>query len=270
MNNTMTDKRPARLLLEDGSGFCGYAFGAETPVAGEVVFNTGMVGYPESMTDRSYRGQILVLTYPLIGNYGVPEEVLEEGLSRHFESEGIQVLGLVVADYSFKYSHWSAKRSLEDWMIEHNIPGIYGIDTRELTKQLREQGTLPGKIIYETDDIEFDEPHERNLVKEVSVAEPIEYKRGDQRVILVDCGVKNNIIRAFTRRGISVLRCPWDYDFSKEKADGLVVSNGPGDPKMCPETVENVRRAMSRNMPILGICLGSQILALASGADTYK
>ncbi|RLC48102.1 MAG: carbamoyl-phosphate synthase (glutamine-hydrolyzing) small subunit [Candidatus Coatesbacteria bacterium] len=264
------EKRPARLILQDGAIFNGYRFGAERPVSGEVVFNTGMVGYPESLTDPSYRGQILVLTYPLIGNYGVPGDELEEGLSRRFESERIQILGLVVAGYSHDYSHWSASRSLSEWMVEHGVPGIYGIDTRELTKRLREHGTLAGKIVYEKDEIEFDEPYKRNLVKDASVAEPIEYGRGKQRIILVDCGVKNNIIRAFTQREISVLRCPWDYDFSGDKADGIVISNGPGDPKMCPETIENVRKALSRNVPILGICLGSQILALAAGANTYK
>jgi len=264
------EKRAARLILEDGAAFNGCCFGAEKAVSGEVVFNTGMVGYPESLTDPSYRGQILVLTYPLIGNYGVPEDVLEEGLSRHFESERIQVLGLIVADYSHDYSHWSASKSLSEWMVEHDIPGICDIDTRELTKRLREQGTLPGKIVYDKEVLEFDDPHKRNLVKEVSVEAPIEYRRGQQRVILVDCGVKNNIIRAFTQRDITVLRCPWDYDFSQDKADGIVISNGPGDPKMCPETVENVRKALSRNVPVLGICLGSQILALAAGANTYK
>ena len=264
------EKRPARLILQDGAIFNGYRFGAERPVSGEVVFNTGMVGYPESLTDPSYRGQILVLTYPLIGNYGVPGDELEEGLSRRFESERIQILGLVVAGYSHDYSHWSASRSLSEWMVEHGVPGIYGIDTRELTKRLREHGTLAGKIVYEKDEIEFDEPYKRNLVKDASVTEPIEYGRGKQRIILVDCGVKNNIIRAFTQREISVLRCPWDYDFSGDKADGIVISNGPGDPKLCPETIENVRKALSRNVPILGICLGSQILALAAGANTYK
>jgi len=264
------EKRAARLILQDGASFNGYRFGAGKPVSGEVVFNTGMVGYPESLTDPSYRGQILVLTYPLIGNYGVPENVVEEGLSKHFESDRIQVLGLIVTDYSHDYSHWSASRSLSEWMVEHNIPGICGIDTRELTKRLREQGTLPGKIVYEEDLLEFDDPHRRNLVKEVSVEAPIEYRRGDRRILLVDCGVKNNIIRAFTQRDITVLRCPWDYDFSQDEVDGIVISNGPGDPKMCPETVENVRKALSRNVPVLGICLGSQILALAAGANTYK
>ncbi|MBN2208433.1 MAG: glutamine-hydrolyzing carbamoyl-phosphate synthase small subunit [Candidatus Coatesbacteria bacterium] len=265
-----SERRAARLVLQDGASFSGYCFGAEKPVTGEVVFNTGMVGYPESLTDPSYHGQILALTFPLIGNHGVPDAALSEGLSRHFESERVQVLGLVVTDYSQEYSHWSAVKSLSDWMKEHDVPGITGIDTRELTKRLRERGTLPGKIIYDKDELEFENPSERNLVKEVSIEAPIEYKRGEQHVILVDCGVKANIIRAFTQRNITVSRRPWDYDFSEEKANGIVISNGPGDPKMCAETIANVRKVLSRNIPVLGICLGSQLLALAAGANTYK
>ena len=262
--------RIAKLILEDGSTFQGYSFGAKRVVTGEVVFNTGMVGYPESLTDPSYRGQILVLTYPLIGNYGVPDDEKEDGISKHFESDKIQVQGLIVADYSETYSHWNAKKSLSEWLSEHNVPGIYGIDTRELTKKLRERGTMLGKIVYDNEDIEFEDPNKRNLVAEVSIKEPIVYKKGKKKIILIDCGAKNSIIRAFLRRNITVIRCPWDYDFLTEKVDGIVISNGPGDPKMCEPTIDNVRRALERNVPILGICLGSQILALAAGANTYK
>jgi len=260
----------AKLILEDGSTFQGYSFGAKRVVTGEVVFNTGMVGYPESLTDPSYRGQILVLTYPLIGNYGVPDDEKEDDISKHFESDKIQVQGLIVADYSETYSHWNAKKSLSEWLSEHNVPGIYGIDTRELTKKLRERGTMLGKIVYDNEDIEFEDPNKRNLVAEVSLKEPIVYKKGKKKIILIDCGAKNSIIRAFLRRNITVIRCPWDYDFLTEKVDGIVISNGPGDPKMCEPTIDNVRRALERNVPILGICLGSQILALAAGANTYK
>ena len=262
--------RIAKLILEDGSTFQGYSFGAKRVVTGEVVFNTGMVGYPESLTDPSYRGQILVLTYPLIGNYGVPGDEKEDGISEHFESDKIQVQGLIVADYSETYSHWNAKKSLSEWLSEHNVPGIYGIDTRELTKKLRERGTMLGKIVYDNEDIEFEDPNKRNLVAEVSLKEPTVYKKGKKKIILIDCGAKNSIIRAFLRRNITVIRCPWDYDFLTEKVDGIVISNGPGDPKMCEPTIDNVRRALERNVPILGICLGSQILALAAGANTYK
>ncbi|OGF59983.1 MAG: carbamoyl phosphate synthase small subunit [Candidatus Fischerbacteria bacterium RBG_13_37_8] len=267
---TRTQCKQARLNLEDGSEYHGYCFGAEKAVTGEVVFNTGMLGYPESLTDPSYKGQILVLTYPLIGNYGVPEEQCNNGLSLHFESNRIQIQALIISNYSDTYSHWNAKKSLSDWMKEHDIPGIYGIDTRELTKKLREQGTMLGKIIYSDEVLQLEDPNLRNLVSEVSIASPILYEKGKKKVVIVDCGVKNNIIHAFLRRDITVLRCPWDYDFLAEKADGIVLSNGPGDPKMCTATIDNVRRALSRNTPILGICLGSQILGLAAGANTYK
>ncbi len=260
----------AKLILEDGSVFPGYSFGSREAVSGEVVFNTGMVGYPESLTDPSYRGQILIFTYPLIGNYGVPGNERKDNLLRYFESEKIQVQGLIISNYSDEYSHWNAAKSLSEWMKEHDIPGIYGIDTRVLTKILRAKGTMLGKLIYDGEKIRFEDPNKRNLVAEVSINEPVTYKRGKKRVILIDCGVKNSIIRAFLRRDITVIRVPWDYDFLNEKADGIVISNGPGDPKMCDVTIENVRGSLKNNTPILGICLGSQILSLAAGANTYK
>jgi carbamoyl-phosphate synthase small subunit len=258
------------LILEDGSVFCGCCFGAKKPVTGEVVFNTGMVGYPESLTDPSYRGQILVLTYPLIGNYGVPGDEKENNLLKNFESDKIQIQGLIIADYSNTYSHWNAKKSLSDWMKEHNVPGIYGVDTRELTKKLREKGTMLGKIVCDKENISFEDPNKRNLAAEVSIRKPIIYKKSKKKVVIVDCGTKNNIIRAFLKRNFTVIRVPWDYNFLKEKTDGVIISNGPGNPKMCNKTIENVRKALSKNIPLLGICLGSQILALAAGANTYK
>ena len=266
----INNSQHVRLELEDGSNFTGVSFGARTVASGEVVFNTGMVGYPESLTDPSYRGQILAITYPLIGNYGVPGTEREDSLLRFFESEQIQVKGLIVADYSEQYSHWNAKRSLAEWLADEHIPGITGIDTRALTKVLREKGTMLGKIVYDGQDIAFDDPNKRNLVAEVSIAEPIVYEKGKKRVVLVDCGVKNNIIRAMLKRNITVIRVPWDYDFSREKADGVLISSGPGDPKMCEATIEHTRKALTMNRPILGICLGSQIMALAANADTYK
>lgn len=262
--------KESKLILEDGSVFDGYSFGSKKVVNGEVVFNTGMVGYPESLTDPSYRGQILVLTYPLIGNYGVPGNEKEDNVLKYFESDRIQVQGLIISDYSDKYSHWNAKKSLSEWMKEYNIPGIYGIDTRELTKKLRKKGTMLGKIVYDKENVSFENPNKRNLVAEVSVKKPIIYKKGKKKIILVDCGTKNNIIRAFLRRNFTVIRVPWDYNFLNEKADGIIISNGPGDPKKCRQTIENVRKALLKNTPVLGICLGSQILALASGANTYK
>lgn len=263
-------KQLAKLILEDGSIFRGYSFSSKKAVTGEVVFNTGMVGYPESLTDPSYKGQILVLTYPLIGNYGVPGDEKEDNLLKYFESDKIQAQGLIIADNSDAYSHWNAKKSLSEWMREYKIPGIYNIDTRELTKKLREKGTMLGKIVYNNENIKFEDPNKRNLVAEVSIKTPIHYKRGRSKVVVVDCGVKNSIIRAFLKRNITVIRCPWDYDFSKEDPDGIIISNGPGDPQKCKETVENIKKALSKNIPLLGICLGSQILGLAAGANTYK
>ena len=265
-----SEKRYTKLVLEDGSVFQGYAFGYNKAVNGEVVFNTGMVGYPESLTDPSYRGQILVLTYPLIGNYGIPGYEKEDNLLKYFESEKIQVQGLIITDYSENYSHWNAKKSLSDWMKEYKIPGMYGIDTRELTKKLRKKGSLLGKILYDNEKIHFEDPNKRNLVAEVSIDKPVVYKKGKKSILLIDCGTKNNIIRAFLKRNFTVIRVPWNYDFLDNKVDGIIISNGPGDPKNCHETIENVKKSMSKNIPILGICLGSQILALAGGAKTYK
>jgi len=265
-----SEKHLTKLVLEDGSVFQGYAFGYNKAVNGEVVFNTGMVGYPESLTDPSYRGQILVLTYPLIGNYGIPGYEKEDDLLKYFESEKIQVQALIITNYSENYSHWNAKKSLSDWMKEYKIPGIYGIDTRELTKKLRKKGSLLGKILYDNEKIHFEDPNKRNLVAEVSIKKPITYKKGKKNIVLIDCGTKNNIIRAFLKRDFTVIRVPWDYDFLNKKVDGIIISNGPGDPKNCHETIEIIKKAILKNIPILGICLGSQILALAGGASTYK
>jgi len=266
-----TSVKAGKLILEDGSEFDGTSFGYESNSSGEVVFNTGMVGYPETLTDPSYRGQILVFTYPLIGNYGVPNDDRFKGTSKNFESDSIHIRGLIVSNYSNEYSHWSAKTSLGDWLKEEKIPAITGIDTRMLTRKLRDKGTMPGKIIINENDVtEFVDPNKRDLVREVSVKESIEYAAGSKKIVLVDCGTKNNIIRAFLGRNISVIRVPYDYDFTTIKANGIMLSNGPGDPKMNIATIEHTKKAMESNIPILGICLGSQILALAAGADTYK
>lgn len=263
--------KKAKLVLEDGTEFNGKSFAYDGSCNGEVVFNTGMVGYPETMTDPSYRGQILVCTFPMIGNYGVPDDVNENGMHLNFESDRIHIRALVLSDYSEHYSHWNASRSLSEWMIEKKVPGLTGIDTRKLTRKLRENGTMMGKIIIDgNSDVSFEDPNKNDLVAEVTIKEPIEYKRKGKFVILVDCGSKNNIVQAFLKRDMSILRVPYDYNFSKEQADGILISNGPGDPKTCTATIENTRKAMEKNTPMLGICLGSQIMALASGADTYK
>ncbi len=270
-NRMKKNDKSGKLYLQDETWFEGKSFGANKDIAGEVVFNTGMVGYPESLTDPSYRGQILVLTYPLIGNYGIPGQEKRNGLDVNFESGKVQIEGLIVNEYTAADYHWNAKKTLADWLIEHNIPALQGIDTRALTKKLRIEGSMLGQIRFGSEpDKTYRDPNDRNLVADVSIREPVEYPKGRKKIIIVDCGVKNNIIQSFLMRDISIIRVPWNYDFVALKADGIVISNGPGDPKMCPETVEHVKRAMSRNRPILGICLGSQILGLAAGANTYK
>ncbi len=258
------------LRLEDGTEFHGISFGFEKSVSGEVVFNTAMTGYPESLTDPSYRGQILVLTYPLIGNYGVPDNVMDQNLMKYFESDRLHISGLIVSDYSVEYSHWNANRSLSDWLKASEIPGIYGIDTRQLTKILREKGTMLGKIIYDEKDVALYDPNKDNLVAQVSIKNKEIYGNGKYRIILIDCGVKYNIIRDLLQRDTTVIRVPWDYDFFDEEYDGLFISNGPGDPKQCITTIHHLTKAFEQDIPIMGICLGNQLMALASGADTYK
>jgi len=260
---------PAVLILDDGTKFQGFSFGARESAAGEVVFSTAMNGYPESLTDPSYKGQILVAAFPLIGNYGVPDILVKNKMAEFFESDKAQISGLVISDYSFSYSHWNAAKSLSEWLIENKVPGIFGIDTRKLTKIIREKGAMLGKIIL-TDDIPFYDPNKDNLVDQVSMREHMTYGNGRFRILLVDCGTKNNIIRCLIRRNTIVHRVPWDHPIDTDGYDGVLFSNGPGDPKMCKATIESARNLMSGDMPVFGICLGSQIMALAAGADTYK
>ncbi len=273
MNTGKTNPRKlhkARVLLENGLVFSGFSFGRKKSVAGEVVFNTGMTGYPETLSDPSYHGQILAVTYPLQGNYGVPSEATKSILPENFESLRVQISGLLISDYSFEYSHWNAKKSLADWLIEHGVPALYGVDTRELTKVLREKGSMLGKIEHDSDSVEFYDPNLDNLVKKVSISRPRSYGSGSKKIALIDCGCKINIIHSLLNRGVEVWRVPWDYDLSKDQFDGLVISNGPGDPKMCRQTILQIRQSISRNIPAFGICLGHQLLALAAGANTYK
>lgn len=262
--------KKAKLILEDGTEFIGKSFGSEKSIAGEVVFYTAMVGYPESLTDPSYTGQILVSTFPMIGNYGVPDDSDTEGLHDFFESEKIHASGLIISDYSVEYSHWNAGKSLGQWLKENDVPGLCDIDTRALTKMLREKGSLLGKIEFEDEPVEFYDPNSENLVAKASINKPQTYGNGEYKVLLVDCGTKNNIIRCLVNRGATVKRVPWDYDYSNEEYDGLFISNGPGDPAMCDETVTNLSKALNNSKPIMGICLGNQLLARASGAQTYK
>ncbi|MFC2119154.1 glutamine-hydrolyzing carbamoyl-phosphate synthase small subunit [Bacteroidota bacterium] len=266
----MNKSKKINLILEDGTTLQGFSFGSEKSVSGEVVFNTAMAGYPESITDPSYKGQILVLTYPLIGNYGVPEKIRENELLKFFESEDIHIQGLIISDYSFNYSHWNADQSLSEWLKERNIPGIYGIDTRAITKRLREKGTMLGKIVFNNEKIDYYDPGKKNLVETVSIKEKLIYGKGKYRICLIDCGVKYNIIRCLLKRDTTVIRVPWNHNISEEDYDGLFISNGPGDPKHCVETIENIKNALKEDKPVFGICLGNQLMGLASGADTYK
>jgi carbamoyl-phosphate synthase small subunit len=259
-----------KLVLEDGTQIQGKSFGYQKSVAGEVVFNTAMTGYPESLTDPSYKGQILVLTYPLIGNYGVPNVAIKDNILEYFESDKIQLSGLIVSEYNEDYSHWNAEKSLGDWLKEHKVPGMFGVDTRMLTKIIREKGAMLGKMICNDKDVEAYDPDKDNLVDKVSVKERIVYGNGEKKVLLIDCGVKNNIIRNLLKRELTVIRVPWNYDFLNEDYDGILVSNGPGNPKQCEATINNLAKAMNQTKPIMGICLGNQLMALASGADTYK
>lgn len=269
---TMTE---ATLILDNGMRFKGKSFGYEKPVSGEVVFNTAMSGYPESLTDPSYAGQLMVLTYPLIGNYGVPPFTFQEnGLAAFMESDRIHAEALIVSQYSDNYSHWNAVESLSDWLKREKIVGITDIDTRELTKILRESGVMKGRIVIEgVDEIVKDEDYAQiNFVDKVSCKEVIRYNEGaGKKVVLVDCGVKHNIIRCLLKRGVEVIRVPWNYDYTSIAYDGLFISNGPGNPDNCDEAVQVLRKEMaSSDKPIFGICMGNQLLAKAAGASVYK
>ncbi|MBN4056974.1 glutamine-hydrolyzing carbamoyl-phosphate synthase small subunit [bacterium AH-315-J21] len=266
-----------RLTLEDGSVFEGESFGADVAISAEVVFNTGMVGYPETLTDPSYRGQILVCTYPLIGNYGVPEFALDKyGLPIGFESDKIQASGLIVTEYTADYSHHTATRSLGEWLKSENIPAITGIDTRALTKRLRTSGTMLGKIETDSQQTDFINPLAENQVanvspKVVTTLSP-DIPKGEKapRVILVDCGCKANIKRSLLARGLEVVCVPYDHYFLNMEYDGLLISNGPGDPSLVGDTVKILQHALALGKPTLGICMGHQLLAVAAGAETYK
>ena len=263
------------LVLDDGTTFHGKSFGYEHPVAGEVVFNTAMMGYPESLTDPSYAGQLMVLTYPLVGNYGVPPLTFRpDGLADFMESEKIHASAIIVADYSEHHSHWNANESLASWLKREKVPGITGIDTRELTKVLREHGVMMGKILFddEPDNIPEADYEGINFVDRVSCKEIIRYNEGaGKKVVLVDCGVKHNILRCLIDRGVEVIRVPWNYDYTSLTFDGLFLGNGPRNPDMCEEAVAILRRQMSMSRrPICGICMGNQLLAKAGGATIYK
>jgi carbamoyl-phosphate synthase small subunit len=267
-----------KLFLKDKKGtkvYEGRSFGTEVKenIFGEVVFNTSMVGYVESLTDPSYAGQILVCTYPLVGNYGVPDK-------KDWESEKIQVAGLIVSEYCDSPVHSDSEQTLSEWLKFHNIPAIQGVDTRELTKKLREHGVMLGSL-GEKVPKKFLDPNVENLVAKVSCAEVKTYKNNSKnkseiKIVAVDCGMKENIVRSFLKTGdelkinLRITRVSWDYNFNDLEYDGLFLSNGPGDPTQCAETIKNIKTAVKNKKPILGICLGNQLLGLATGAKTYK
>jgi carbamoyl-phosphate synthase small subunit len=269
----------AKLVLDDGTAFEGDIFGSPRAVCGEVVFNTGMSGYVETLTDPSYAGQILVPTYPLIGNYGVPEPRAGKKLALPYESDRIQVQGLVVQHYVDEYSHHAASRSLREWLLDEDIPAVTGVDTRALTRRLREHGTMLGWLFPGT--MPLDEVKaraasvdmRREVFHRVAPGEPVTYGTGDLTVLLVDVGAKDNIVRSLLERGVRVIRAPWHVALAPlaGQSDGILIGNGPGDPKDLGALIEQVRGLLADGTkPLLGVCLGNQILALAAGGDTYK
>ncbi len=255
-----------RLILEDGAAFEGVSFGYVSSNAGEVVFSTGMVGYPESLTDPSFTGQILIMTYPIIGNYGVPNQTL-------WEDDKIHVAGVIVSNYVDTPSHVQSRMNLGTWLQQEKIPALEIKDTRLLTQYIRTHGTMLGKIVFDTD-IPFYDPNNDNLVTQVSTRQVLLEGAGDTTIVLIDCGAKRNITRCLLKRNVRVITVPYDFDLFAPNLDftfdGVVVSNGPGNPKLVDKTVHTIQAVLERHIPILGICLGHQLLALAAGGDTYK
>lgn len=253
------------LILEDGTKFEGEVFGSGKSIAGELVFSTGMMGYPESLTDPSYKGQILILTYPLVGNYGVPEKDF-------WESDRIMVQGLVVSNYIDTPSHHQSRKTLSEWFAEENLPIIEVKDTRFLTQKIRDKGSILGKIKV-SKDVSFYDPNKESLIEKVSVDRINVMGKGRKKILLIDCGAKRNIRKRLLHKNTTVITVPWDFDlFSKNSLefDGIVVSNGPGDPKFAGKTIGTIKKALERKIPILGVCLGHQLLSLAAGGDTRK
>lgn len=261
----------ARLILKDGTVFEGKPAGYKKSTAGEVVFATGMVGYEQSLTDPSYAGQILTFTYPLIGNWGVPEQ-------KYWESKKIQVQAVVISDLTKNPNHHLSMQNLEKWLVSQKIPAIVGVDTRKLTQRLRERGVMLGKILIGDSDIDFWDPLETNLVAKVSPEKLTIHKPivktiySGIKIGLLNCGAKETIKRNLLSRGATVFELPWNLDpFANNlKIDGLVISNGPGDPKTAKDSITIVKKSLEKKIPTFGICLGNQLLGLAAGGATYK
>lgn len=266
------------LILENGKVFEGISFGSQKDIYGEVVFNTGMVGYPEGFTDPSYYGQVLVLTYPLIGNYGVPRTKKTKYLQENLESDRIHIRGLIVSSYEKENTHWQSVKTLGQWLQDENVPALFDVDTRTLTQIIRDYGVMKGCITFQkplmSKKIPFIDINKDNLIQIVSTKKPFIYGSGKTRILFFDCGEKENQLKLLLKYDTLVIRVPWNYDpFDSKNTfefDAIMISNGPGDPKMAKKTIHTLKIAMERKIPIFGICLGNQILALAAGADTYK
>ncbi|KAF6247278.1 carbamoyl-phosphate synthase small subunit [Nitrosopumilus sp. b3] len=278
-------KKFGKLIFDDGSVLDGEGFGYSTTVFGEIVFNTGMVGYTEALTDPSYRGQILTLTYPLVGNYGVPDSSIkdQDGIPKFFESDKIQVRGLVVHELSLTASHWNLSMTLDEWLYREKIPGISGIDTRELTKKIRTGGVMMAALVVSDSEIDVEEIKKQlvsaprydseQFMDDVSTKQEKIYGDENQSVVVIDTGAKNAIIRNIREIGYKVIRLPWDTSYEKIMSynpKGVVLSSGPGDPQKCPNTIDTAKKLIENNIPTLGICLGAQIIGIAGNTDTYK
>ncbi len=267
-------KKKGKLVFEDGSTYESYIFGSIVSTSGEVVFTTSMTGYVESITDPSYKGQILVYTYPSIGNYGIPPPFVTTKTNyiyKFYESNKVQISGLVISYYSYNPYHWNIYQSLHKYLLNNKIPGLYGIDTRFIARKLRKKGgSMLGKILVGKEDLPFYDPNKYNLSDKVTINKKVLYGNGKYRILLLDFGVKNNILRSLLKRDCTIIRVPWNYDFTKEKYDGLLISNGPGNPKIYKKPIYYIQQAMKKKLPIFGICLGNQLLGVAAGGDTYK
>ena len=278
-------KKFGKLVFDDGSVIDGEGFGYPTTVFGEIVFNTGMVGYTEALTDPSYNGQILTLTYPLVGNYGVPDPSIkdEDGIPKFFESDKIQTRGLVVHELSLTASHWNLLMTLDEWLYNEKIPGISGIDTRELTKKLRTGGVMMAALIVSDTEIDVEKIKAQlqsathydseQFMDVVSTKQEQVFGRDEKSVVVIDTGAKNAILRNIREIGYNAILVPWNTTFDRIMSynpAGVVLSSGPGDPQKCPDTIDTAKKLIENNIPTLGICLGAQIIGIAGNTETYK